>query len=252
MKISEIYEIINEIAPFSSQSEWDNSGLIIGSMNTDVKKAGFALDATPEVINDAKKKGCQLIITHHPVIFNPVSSLSETDPAYLAIKNGIAVISVHTPFDKSEPGVNTVLASLLGLKDIKIMDTDEEGLCRVGTLERPLSSKEFAQAIAKALGGGVTYSARSGKIKKVAVCGGAAGEFYEAALASGAQAFVTGEAKHHHFLGARQTNIALFAAGHFETEAPAMKVLKDIMQKKTGIDCVMLVQKKTTEFTGAI
>ena len=253
MKIKELYNCINRLAPFDSQCEWDNSGLLIGSPDTEISRIGFALDAVPEVIEDAVQKGCNLIITHHPVIFNPLESIDDKSPAYLAIKSCISILSVHTPFDKSCPGVNTVLAGKLGISEIKqITDDGDTAILKMGELPESVNEKNFADIIAKALGGAVIYSACGKSIRKVAVCGGAGGDFFAAAKAAGADALVTGEAKHHEFIGAKSAGITLYAAGHFETEAPAMEALKDYVMKETKADCVMLSQPKTTQFTGAI
>lgn len=253
MKIREIYNCIDKIAPFDSQCEWDNSGLLIGSPDTEISKIGFALDAVPFVIEEAAEKGCGLIVTHHPVIFNPLENIDIKSPAYLAIKNGISILSVHTPFDKSCPGVNTVLTDLLGIKNSKqITEDGDASILRIGELSKETSEKEFADKIAKTLGGAVIYSECRHSIKKVAVCGGAGGDFFDEAKKAGADALVTGEAKHHEFIDAEIAGITLYAAGHFKTENPAMETLKKYVEKETGADCVMLSQPKTTRFTGAI
>ena len=116
-KIIDIYKEIDKVAPFNTAAEFDNVGLLIGSFDTEVKKALLALDVTSEVINEAINIGANLIITHHPVIFNPLKRIREEDAVYKLIKNDIAVISVHTNLDLAlNYGVNFTLANKLGVK----------------------------------------------------------------------------------------------------------------------------------------
>jgi putative NIF3 family GTP cyclohydrolase 1 type 2 len=145
-----------------------------------------------------------------------------------------------------------VLAEKLGLSDLKTADTDEDSICKIGVLQLPVTEKEFAQIIAKNLAGSVNYSTCGTSVKTVAVCAGAGGEYYALAKKAGADALVTGEAKHHEFLGAKRAGIALYAAGHFETEAPAVKKLMELCRERTDTECVMLNESRTTEYTGAI
>ncbi len=253
MTVREIYELIDSFAPFSGKCEWDNCGLLVGSENDKVSKIGFSLDATAETIEEAAKNGCSLLVTHHPIIFRPLSALTPGDPAYIAAKLGVAVLSVHTPFDKSDPGVNTALAEKLGLVNVKRLCVEgDASMCMMGELDSPLSDSELSALCSKALNAAVTYSPYAGKIKKVAVCGGAGGEFYSDAKKYGADALVTGEAKHHEFLGAKSEGIALLAAGHYETEAPAVETLMELVKKGSEAECALINQSKPTKFTGAI
>lgn len=249
VKIREIYEFFNKIAPFNLQCDWDNSGLIIGSMDDEVNKVGFALDATNQVISEAELNGCDLLITHHPVIFNPVKTLESNSPVTAAIKSSIKILSLHTCLDIANGGVNDVLALKLGLQDIKNMTSNGEGvMCRCGKIFE-CTADEFAYQIKKHLGGPVKYNDCGKQITKVVVCGGSGGEFLYEAAEKGYDAFVTGEIKHHEFLDAQRLGINVFEAGHFETENPIVSEIQKKFSKSFKIKSLVINQENPTRNT---
>ena len=250
MKVKEIFDYINSFAPFNTQCEWDNSGLLIGNFKNEINKIGFALDATNETVLDAARNNCDLIITHHPIIFNPLKSVDNNSPVYLAIRNNINVLCAHTCLDKSEPGVNTVLAEVLGLKNIKAFNSDTDAnMCHIGDIET-VTAKELSKIISDKLNGPVIYADADKPINKVAVCGGAAGDYLYEAIDNGADAFITGEVKHHEFISAKELGLSIFCAGHFETENPVIPYLKKMIENKFKIECIILNQTPPTKFTG--
>ena len=113
----ELYDVIGRIAPFSTQCEWDNSGLLVGSADSKVNRIGVVLDITVEAIEKARSLGIDMIVAHHPVIFRPISNIPVDSPAYLLVKYGMTAVCSHTPLDKSIGGVNDALASKLGFTD---------------------------------------------------------------------------------------------------------------------------------------
>lgn len=228
MNVGKIYDYIDSIAPFSAQKEWDNSGLQVGSRTQEVKKVFIGLDATASLVEEAKKKGCDLIISHHPFIFNAVKSFVEPSPAFMAAKYNISVISAHTSFDCAVGGVNDVLAELVGVYNTKL---SENKLFRIGKTDCK-TVRDFALTVKNALNADVFCSLPEKEIKNVAVCGGSAAEYIETAKNEGADAFLTGEVKHHEILDACDSDIAVICAGHFETEIPAMRVLSKNLQKQ--------------------
>ena len=228
MNVGKIYDYIDSIAPFSAQEEWDNSGLQVGSRTQDVKKVLIGLDATASLVEEAKKKGCDLIISHHPFIFNAVKSFVEPSPAFMAAKYNISVISAHTSFDCAVGGVNDVLAELVGVYNTKL---SENKLFRIGKTDCK-TVRDFALTVKNALNADVFCSLPEKEIKNVAVCGGSAAEYIETAKNEGADAFLTGEVKHHEILDACDSEIAVICAGHFETEVPAMRVLSEKLQNQ--------------------
>lgn len=229
--LGEIYDFLDGWAPFSTQASYDNAGLLIGSRERQVRAAGVALDVTSETLADALEKGCDLIITHHPVIFRPVRSIGDESLPARLIRSGTAVISAHTNLDAAEGGVNDLLASLLGLLQVeKLADPGAPALppgARMGLLPRPLPAGDLARLVKDALcAGGVRFTGREGLVERVAVCGGAgADDFMGPAMAAGCGALVTGEAKHHQWLQAREANFCLIDGGHFSTEQIVKKEL---------------------------
>ena len=226
--VKNIYDYINTISPFDTQKEWDNSGFLIGDFRKEVKNAVIALDCTNEVVEYAESVSADLIITHHPVIFRGVKQIKADSPIYRLINNDIAQISVHTPFDMADGGINDNLAKLLSLKDIKKI---ADGDLALGELEEGMSIDDFAEFVADTLGtNGIRYTDTEKLIKTVAVGGGACGEYIEAAMAN-ADCFVTGEAKYHEMLDAQQMGYAVVSAGHFETENKPFLMIKDSLEK---------------------
>ena len=223
MKVKAVYDFLDYIAPFSAAAEWDNTGLSVGSMNADISKILVALDVTDDVIKTALDIGAQLVITHHPLIFSAPKSIESDSLLYKAVASGITFISAHTNLDKAFGGVNAQLALKVGIKDFCVSEYDE--FLNTGTLENELSPAEFALLLKVKLGGAVRFNDEGGKVKKIAFCSGAGGEYAPLAAKCGCDALLTGDASHHHFLDAKEAGICLFAAGHFETENPVTSFL---------------------------
>ncbi len=227
IKVRDIYNFLNDFAPFSTQEEWDNSGLTVGSFEKEVSKIFVALDVTRKTINEAKKWGADLVITHHPMIFAPISQVTDDMTVFEAVVSGMSFIASHTCLDKAVGGVNSCLAEKTGVKNIT--DT-EDGFLKIGEIETR-SADEFAEHLKKSLGGSVSYTDSGKPITKVAFCSGGGGDFVALAKKNGADALLTGEAKHHEFLLSEDIGISLFAAGHFETENIVCEKLKEILNE---------------------
>lgn len=226
MNAGQIYDYIDRIAPFSAQEEWDNSGFQVGERAKTVRKILFALDATAELVLEAHEQQCDLLVTHHPFLFRAQKQFTEQNPAYLAAKYNIAVISAHTSYDCADGGVNDVLAQLLNLQNIQ---KPENGFYRLGETQCK-TALEFAEYAKSVLNVPVCVSLPQKEIHLVAVCGGAAMELAFEAKQAGADLFLTGDAKHHEILDAAECGISVAAAGHFYTEHPAVLSLKDRVQ----------------------
>ncbi len=215
-----ILEVLDSKAPFSLAEEWDNVGLLIGSPDREVSRVLVALDATPAAIEAAKSMGAELIVTHHPVIFSPLKALDSGSIPYALAAAGIDVISVHTNADKAIDGVNDILATRLGLNDLRVT---EDGFCRIGTLAEPTDATAFAKTVAAALDTAVRVNG-GGTIRTVAVCGGSGGDFITP-LAGEIDAFVSGEVRHHQWLEANALGVTVIEAGHYATEVPIVDTL---------------------------
>ncbi len=215
-----ILEVLDSKAPFSLAEEWDNAGLLIGSPDNEVNRVLVALDATPDAIEAAKAMDADLIVTHHPVIFSPLKALDSNSIPYALAAAGIDVISAHTNADKAVDGVNDILATRLGLTDLRVT---EDGFCRIGTLAEPTDATAFAKTVADALDTAVRVNG-GGLIRTVAVCGGSGGDFI-APLAGEIDAFVSGEVRHHQWLEANALGVTVIEAGHYATEVPIVDTL---------------------------
>ena len=222
--IRDIYEYIDSFAPFQSAMSFDNVGLLVGSGENEVGKVLVALDITPETVSEAAAFGAGLIISHHPVIFNPLRTLSEKDVPYLLAREGIAAICAHTNLDMSQTfGVNLALAEKVGIRNLCGMDVlSETGAPQwfLGELVEEMTPDAFAHEVKRKLNAGsVRYTEGKNPVVKVGLCSGSGGEYLENAYRAGADAFLTGEMRHHEYLIARSIGITAVEAGHFATEA---------------------------------
>lgn len=249
--VKNLYDAINEWAPFQTAMSFDNVGLLVGDGNASVTKGLVALDVTPFVLEEAVSMGAEVIISHHPVIFQPLRTLSSNSLPYRLAREGIAVISAHTNYDLAAEGVNVCLAKALGLTAVQPLTFDEKtGLPAsfIGDLEQGHASKEFAAYVKEVLHcGGVKFTEGSRLVRKVAVSCGAGSFSVFAAIAAGADGFVTGESKHHELLAAKDAGITMVDAGHFNTENMAMEPLcQRLQQRFPEVDFVL---SKATEPT---
>lgn len=249
--VSDISNFINSIAPYETKCDWDNCGILVGKTNAEVKKIGFCLDLTPETLKNAQENGIDLIVTHHPAIFKAKKSFLESDLVFSAAVKGIGVISAHTCFDCADGGVNDVLCDLLELCEIKKIPNSECVLpmTRMGVLKNEMKDSDFASFVAKKLSTTVRFVSSGKSIKSVAVCGGAGMSFADEVLLAGADAYVTGDISHHEMLDAKEKGLCVVAAGHFETEYPAMNELKKRVDDAfEGVDCVLISQSNPVQF----
>lgn len=252
IKVRDISDYINKFAPYNTKCDWDNCGILIGDENAVVNKVAFALDLTTETFSKAMGFGADLIITHHPIIFKPQASFLKGNLAYELAVSGINAISAHTCFDCATGGVNDVLCEILNISNAEGVPSEEcqIPMARIGDIE-PMSSDEFVKFVADKLGT-ICRVNDSGKIiKRVAVCGGSGMDFFDDAVKMGADAFVTGDVSHHHFLKAADMSITLIAAGHFETENPSMKRFMDLISNEyPQLECLVINQTNPVKFVG--
>lgn len=241
-KVKDFYGYLNSIAPFETQEDWDNSGMLVGDMNAEVKKAAVVLDITHEEIKKAKAIGANLIISHHPVIFNPIKSVTKGSVPYELVASSINALCCHTPLDIADGGTNDSLAELLGINVTRADDP----ILRLGTVE-PTTAQELAGKIANTLNTKVRYADAGKTIKKIAICTGAGCSLIEAA--GEIDAFITGDASHHNFLDCVQAGITLIAAGHYETEIIVVPVLvKKLQAQFPDIEIINIKQENPIKF----
>lgn len=234
VKASEIAEAIERFAPLSSQAEWDNSGFTVGNPSGEVHCALIALNCSLEVVREAVQKGCDMIITHHPLIVHkPCLSILEgdvrSDAIMLAIRNGITVYSSHTPLDRAAGGLNDIMAQKMGLVDCKPLSDDGFGV--VGNLPSPMTCARFISFAKKAFGVPClrTSEPLKGKISMVAVSSGGGQGSIPDAVRVGAQVLLTGDVTHHNFYC--PDGFMVVDLSHHFSELPAIGLLQSIVKK---------------------
>lgn len=248
MKISEIVKCIETIAPLNIQESYDNCGLLIGHPDDDVNKILLCLDITEDVLQEAIAEKCDLIISHHPIIFFGVKKIDTKSLIYQAIQNKIAVYAAHTSLDSAHFGVSTILGEKLGLKNLRILKknaVDENfGMGAVGEFETALSELDFLDLVKKVCEiPTVKHSKLQQRtIKTVALCGGGGSDLRPDAIAQKADAYISSDFKHWEF-HTINTPLLLVDAGHFETEQFAVDILYSEISKK--FPSLAIVKTKT-------
>ncbi len=243
--VQELINILQQIAPEALAEDWDNVGLLVGKPSQPIHKVLLALDPSPTLVNDAVANDCDLILTHHPIIFRPLKSLRTDHPTgqfiAQALQHNIAVIGCHTNLDAAVGGVSDVLAQGLGLMDTSPLvsnhsdcTTEENcGLGRIGTYSTALPPEKFIGRLIQSCSPPWLLEAgrRPKQVMTVAVCGGSCGDFAEIAFTQGADVFVTAEIKHSVARWAEDAGFWIIDGGHFATENPAMAILQQQLQQ---------------------
>ncbi|MBQ7779411.1 MAG: Nif3-like dinuclear metal center hexameric protein [Clostridia bacterium] len=229
MTVRDIYDFLNTYCPYELAADWDNPGLNVGHFDREVTKVLLAMDATEGAIKAAE--GCQLLITHHPLIFSPekqVNSETATGRHILSLaERGIAHIACHTNLDAAEGGVNTCLAACCGMEQAELFC----GIGRMGAVETTLTA--LAERLKKELPAQICLGVKAHEaVHTVAVVGGSGGSLLEDAARLGCDTFVTGEAKYSHYLLAKELGINLLVLGHYETEYIALPPLAAALKKQ--------------------
>ena len=238
MTVKDILTMIDAVAPFETQEEWDNCGLLVGSARQEVSGILFALDVTGPVIDEAVRLGASLIITHHPLMFSPVRRITDEDCEGRLIsrllENRLSLIAAHTNLDRAEGGINDVLAALCGLSEI-----DGHDFFRAGSLIPPVRAREYADQLAETLSTVVrVYGPEDRIIRRVGLSSGGGGDSWADASAAGCDAFVTGEIHHHVALAAVDAGLVVFECGHFATEEPGIRALAQALQNSLNtVEC---------------
>lgn len=239
--VYDIVRFMESIAPQSKKESWDNVGLLCGRKDRQVTTILVALDPFEDVAKEAVKLGADLIVTHHPLIFHPLYSLTDDTAigrtAATLLRHDIAAFSAHTNLDIAPQGVGSCLARALGLEDISVIEPIEKtadgvwGLLRMGTVA-PQSLNDFLAHVKRALQApAVRYAPASEKVHRVAVGGGACADEWKSAFAAGCDTFVTADARYNDFWDARDAGLTLIDAGHFYTENPVCTYLQRILQE---------------------
>lgn len=236
--VKELYAYLSESIPTSLSCDWDNDGLMVASDgNRTVNKILLALDVSKAVIAEAKRRGCDAVISHHPLIFKPMKSVNEADPTaeivISAVRDGIAVMSFHTRLDALRGGINDVLSEAIGVKETTDFGPVCEEIGRLGTLEDETAAKKLALHVKNVLGADAVRLTDAGKpVRKVAVLGGGGKDYVVPAARAGADVLITGEIGYNTAVIAADLGISVIEAGHYFTEAPVLAMLESLISRK--------------------
>ena len=241
MKIKEVLSALERFAPLPLQESWDNAGLQVGLTETEVSGALLCLDVTERIVDEAIRNDCNLIVSHHPLLFRGLKTISDqTDvqrTVMKAICNGICVISMHTNMDNALGGVNFKMAEKLGLRNVqflapKTVDGLETGNGVIGELAEAQASDDFVIAVKKAFGVecAMCNELLRRPVRKVALCGGAGDFLLDEALKAGADAFITGEMHYHQYFGYEQ-QIQICVIGHYQSEQYTTELFRSIIEE---------------------
>ena len=233
---------LERFAPLPLQESWDNAGLQVGLTETEVSGALLCLDVNEKIIDEAIQKGCNLVVSHHPLLFRGLKTISDlTDvqrTVMKAVQKGICVISMHTNMDNAKGGVNYKMAEKLGLRDVqflapKMVNGVESGSGVIGGLPEAQAADDFVLVVKKAFGVecAMCNELLRRPVRKVALCGGAGDFLLDDALKAGADAFITGEMHYHQYFGYEQ-QIQICVIGHYQSEQYTAEIFRDIIEKE--------------------
>ena len=233
---------LEQFAPLPLQESWDNAGLQVGLTEAEVSGALLCLDVNEQIVDEAIAKGCNLIVSHHPLLFRGLKQISGADYVQRcvikAIKNDIVVVSMHTNMDNAKYGVNWKIAEKLGLADVnffaaKSVDGIEAGSGVVASLPNAMAADALILMVKKRFGVecAMCNQLLRRPIRKVAICGGAGDFLLDEALNLGADAFITGEMHYHQYFDYEQ-KIQICVIGHYQSEQYTTEVFCDIIQKE--------------------
>lgn len=243
--VKELVKIIEAIAPPVLKEDFDNVGLMVGDNREKVSSILIALDCTLDVIEEAKNKQCNFILTHHPLLFiKPKSITNETlqgRKILSLIKNDITLYSAHTNLDSVQGGLNDYVAEALDIKNSKILDKSpkgivegEHGIGRIGKLENPMTLLELCNKVKDKFNlKNVRFVGDLNKeISRVAIINGSGQDYFFKAKALGAQCIITGDTSYHFVSDFKEEDICIIDAGHFGTEWSAMKSIETVLKEK--------------------
>ena len=256
--VKDIYDYLDEIAPFRYQESYDNAGILIGREEMEVTGVLISLDSTAEVIEDAVGQNCNVVVCHHPIIFSGVKRIDYrhyiSKTLISAIKNDVAVIAIHTNLDNVlNKGVNQMIASRIGVVDLEILnpnyqldETGQVGSGVIGNLNRPTPALDYLSTVKKEMKAGVIKYTElvHDQVQRIAICGGSGSFLLPAAIASGADLFITSDYKYHEYFEAN-SQIIIADIGHYESEQYTSEQLNQLISQKFSNFAVRLTKVNT-------
>jgi conserved hypothetical protein TIGR00486 len=260
LKLSNIIGVIEKFAPTNLKEDYDNVGLMIGDRDSLINSILVTLDCTLEVIDEAKEKGCELILSHHPLLFRKPASITEDTllgrKIRKAISSNINIYAAHTNLDMAAGGINDLVLKLLGFKGAEVMEqssnknaAERDGIGRLVTLNDSISLSDLCNKVKEALQlNCVRFCGEDRwKVKKIAVINGSGQDYFGLAKKLGADCIISGDTSYHYVSDFYEEGIAVIDAGHFGTEWPAMKLfahkLNELLREQ-GEEVKILVSEK--------
>lgn len=239
MLIKEVVDALERFAPLPLQDGYDNAGMQVGLTEVEVTGALLCLDVTEQIIDEAVDRGCNMIVSHHPLLFHApkryVGATYVERCVMKAIRKGVAVYSAHTNLDNARGGVSFRMAEKLGLTGVETLSTgavDGAGAGVIGNLPAKVGAEEFLRRVKQVFGAGcVQHTEACGRmVQRVALCGGAGAFLVSEAVSKGADVFVTGEAGYHEFFG-HEDQMITAVIGHYESERFTDEILYSIIHE---------------------
>ena len=241
-------DALERFAPLPLQESYDNAGLQVGLTEAEISGALLCLDVTEAVVDEAIRRGCNLIVAHHPLIFRKLAHVSDGNyverAVIKAIKNDVVIMAMHTNMDNAQDGVNFRMAAKMGLSDVDFLPSQRRqmtlsgeevayGSGVVGPLAQPMEARAFIMMLKERFG---VASVRANEllqrpIQRVAICGGSGAFLLGDARQAGADAFVTGEMGYHEFFGHEQ-QLQICVIGHYESEQFTTEIFRDIISRE--------------------
>lgn len=251
MKIVKVLNALEKFAPLPLQEDFDNAGLQIGLTEAEISGALLCLDVTEEIVDEAIALGCNLVVSHHPLIFRKLSHITGEDTVQRtvmkAIRNDICIVSMHTNMDSARGGVNYKIAEKMGLTQLRFfgkqqtVDGVEGGEGVIGVLAEPVAADDLVVMLKRTFDVECVMANQLLRrpIRKVALCGGAGDFLLGEAIRQGADAFVTGEMHYHQYFGHDQ-QIQIAVIGHYQSEQFTNEVFRDIIERECpGVKCFL-------------
>ena len=234
VKIKQVLSALERFAPLPLQESYDNAGLQIGLTEAEVSGALLCLDVTEKIIDEAVAKGCNLVVSHHPLLFRGLKQVSDLNDVQRtvrkAIKNDVCVISMHTNLDNARGGVNYKMAEKLGAKVLNSAEEEKQGLV-LAELAQPMAAADFIAMVKERFGVkcAMCNEILERPVKTVAICGGAGDFMLDEAIAQKADAFITGEMHYHVYFGHEQ-EIQICVIGHYESEQFTTEIFREVIE----------------------
>lgn len=239
MTIARIIDAINNFAPLSLQESWDNSGVQVGAVDRECTGVLLCVDVTPGIIDEAARRGCNLVIAHHPLLFRGLKQICPGDNVVQqsvieAIRHDITVFSSHTSLDSTPGGISHRIARMLGaevLSPLSAPEGSETGLGVVAVFDKPLTPAQFVERVKDAFGSSVVRCSAAlpdATIRRIALCGGSGGEFIPLAVEKGCDVMLTSDVRYHDFVDFGK-RIFIADIGHYESEECAKQIFYDII-----------------------